>query len=109
LVRPSFLLTLIIAMTEKIDKDRVEQWRENILPVESAERLKSLANSADSRLAELCRELFDMLDAYEVSDSGRGFHPTTIQSCRVMHCARLGEILPEMKKLSSENASDVTR
>lgn len=33
-------------MTENFDKDRLEQWRQNVLPVKSAERLKSLANSA---------------------------------------------------------------
>ena len=64
---------------------------------------KALDISTGSRLAELCRDLFDMLDACEVSDSGREFHPTTIQSCRAMHCAKLAEILPEMKKLSFEN------
>ena len=63
-------------------------------------------SSAGSRLAELCRELFDMLDSYEVSDSGREFRPTTIQSCRVMDCAKLAKILPEMKKLSFENVED---
>ena len=62
-----------------------------------------LSESAGSRLAELCRELFEMLETYEVSDFGREFHPTTIQSCRSMQCARLAEILPEMKKLSFEN------
>jgi hypothetical protein len=35
-------------MTENFDKDRLEQWRQNVLPVKSAERLKSLANSAGS-------------------------------------------------------------
>lgn len=63
-------------------------------------------DSAGSRLAELCRELFDMLDSYEVSDSGREFRPTTIQSCRVMDCAKLEKILPEMKKLAFENVED---
>lgn len=67
---------------------------------------KALTDSADSRLAELCRELFDMLDSYEVSDFGREFHPTTIQSCRVMDCAKLEKILPEMKKLAFENVEE---
>ena len=62
-----------------------------------------LSESTSSRLAELCRELFNMLDTYECSDSGREFHPTSIHSCRAMHCSRLDEILPEMKKLSFEN------
>jgi len=58
------------------------------------------AQKTDSRLAELCRELFKMLDSCEVSDSGREFYPTEIHSCRAMHCARLDEILPEMRELS---------
>ena len=35
-------------MTDKFDKDRLEQWRKNTLHNESAERLKSLSTSAGS-------------------------------------------------------------
>ena len=40
-------------MTENFDKDRLKQWRQNVLPVESAEQLKSLANSTGSLQIQL--------------------------------------------------------
>ena len=36
-------------MTDTFDKDRLEQWRQNTLPVKSAERLKSLPAVAGSQ------------------------------------------------------------
>ena len=56
----------------------------------------------NSRLAQLVREFFDILETEEESSSGRRFQPTTITSCRVLHTRRLGEILPEMKSLAEE-------
>jgi len=53
-----------------------------------------------ARLAELCRELIGMLETVESTDEGREFHPTTISSCRVLTCERLGKIIPEIKRLS---------
>jgi len=57
-----------------------------------------------SELSRLVLELFEILDSVEETDSGREFHPTTINSCRVMHTERLGRILPEMKRLAEEQA-----
>jgi hypothetical protein len=53
----------------------------------------------DSRLVDLCREFIGYLETVEESDSGREFHPTTIQSCRCVVAARLGEIIPEIKAI----------
>ena len=61
-----------------------------------------------SRLAELCREFIGYLEAEEESYSGRHFHPTTIQSCRCMVSARLGEIIPEIKSIC-ENVKTETQ
>jgi len=52
------------------------------------------------RLRELCRELIEILETVESTDEGREFSPTTIRSCRVLTCERLGEIIPEIKRLS---------
>lgn len=52
-----------------------------------------------SRLVELCRELLGYFEAVEESDSGREFHPTTINSCRCTVTARISEIIPEIKAL----------
>jgi len=54
-----------------------------------------------SEVKELLKELFRMLDCVEESN-GREFHPTNISSCRVMHCAKLDEILPRLKEISEE-------
>ena len=53
-----------------------------------------------TRLMELCRELIEILETVEVSDNEREFHPTTISSCRCLTAERLGEIIPEIKRLS---------
>ena len=55
-----------------------------------------------SEVKELLRELFRMLDCVEESNDGQEFHPTNISSCRVMHCAKLDEILPRLKEISKE-------
>lgn len=52
------------------------------------------------RLAELCRELIEILEIVEASDNGREFHPTTINSCRCLTAERLSKIMPEIKRLS---------
>ncbi len=49
-------------------------------------------------IAALVRRLFQLLETVEVSDSEREFHPTRIQSCRVMHTIELGELLPKLKE-----------
>jgi len=51
------------------------------------------------RAALLVDELLKLLNTVEVSDSGREFHPTTINSCRTEHVMRLQEILPELADL----------
>lgn len=53
----------------------------------------------ENKLKELVKELFDMFDVVEVSNSGREFHPTGIQTCRVQHQIRLEKIIPEIKKI----------
>lgn len=56
-------------------------------------------NKTISELKELVKELFDMLDTEEESDSGRKYRPTTISTCRVMHSIKLKEILPKIREL----------
>jgi hypothetical protein len=50
-----------------------------------------------TRIDELCRELVAYLLIEEESDSGRVFYPNTISSVRVLHSARMNEILRELK------------
>lgn len=50
-------------------------------------------------LRTLVRELFEILDLEEETAHGVPFHPTYINSCRVMHCDRLDVILPKMKQI----------
>lgn len=47
-------------------------------------------------LLGLVRELLDMLETMEESDSFSTFHPTTIQTCRCMHAAKLNKIMPQI-------------
>lgn len=49
------------------------------------------------KLNKLLTEFFTILDSVEETDSGRPFHPVTINSCRVMKTKRLGELFSEMK------------
>lgn len=51
-------------------------------------------------IEKLLREFFEMLDQVEEGSEGGEFHPTTISSCRVMHCIKLDDILPRLKELS---------
>ena len=55
--------------------------------------------SGASRLVDLCREMIGYLDTVEESDSGREFHPTTINTCRCMVADRLSQIIPEIKSI----------
>jgi len=50
-------------------------------------------------LEQLVRELIDMLETEEESDSGSVFHPTTIRSCRIQHTMKLNEIMPQITTL----------
>ena len=56
-----------------------------------------------TRLVDLCQEFIGYLETVEESDSGGQFHPTTIQSCRCMVVARMGEIIPEIKSICENN------
>jgi len=56
------------------------------------------ARAEREEIAALVRRLFELLETVEVSDSEREFHPTRIQSCRVMHTIELGELLPKLKE-----------
>jgi hypothetical protein len=64
---------------------------------------QTLPNKQDAPLAVACSdllglvtELLNMLETVEESDSGKEFHPTTIQTCRCMHAAKLDKIMPEI-------------
>ena len=50
-------------------------------------------------LKDLVRRMFELLDIVEESDSGREFHPTTINSCRAGDAAQLEVILERMKAI----------
>lgn len=51
-------------------------------------------------LKSLVRELFELLDHTEETDSGKEFHPITITCCRVMMNERLNKLLSELKEAS---------
>ena len=57
--------------------------------------------SRNDTLAQAVREFFAILDQTEESDGGNVFHPTTIDSCRVLHTQKLNELLPRMKALAA--------
>lgn len=56
-----------------------------------------------SDIKDLVKEMLDILERREVSDSGREFSPTTISSCRCMDLERMGEILFELKVMVKED------
>jgi hypothetical protein len=66
----------------------------NIVNCESGLTVPTAVGSSD--LLGLVRELLDMLETVEESDSGSTFHPTTIQTCRCMHAAKLDKIMPQI-------------
>jgi len=53
----------------------------------------------DVQLSALVRELLDLLEVVEESDGGKEFHPTTIQTCRVLVAERLATLMPAIRKL----------
>lgn len=54
-----------------------------------------------SELKDLCREMLSIFDTVEDSEvSGKEFHPTTVQSCRVMDAQRIAEIFDRMRQLT---------
>ena len=50
-------------------------------------------------LKTLVLRMFAILDIVEESDSGREFHPTTINSCRAGDAAQLEVIFERMKAI----------
>ena len=52
-------------------------------------------------LKELVKEFIEILETVEESESGRKFHPVSIESCRVLLTKRIGELLTEIKQLVS--------
>lgn len=55
-----------------------------------------------TKLTELVKDLFDILEVVEESSEGVPFSPTVIRSCRAATSARLGILLPKMKALAKE-------
>ena len=52
-----------------------------------------------SQINKLVKELLEIFDTIEESDSGLMFHPVQISSCRVMLSKRVNEILVKLKEL----------
>lgn len=44
------------------------------------------------------KELFDIIDQVEVSDSGKEFHPTEITCCRAHLLPKLNDLIKVIKK-----------
>ena len=61
---------------------------------------------ACSDLLGLVTELLNMLETVEESDYGNEFHPTTIQTCRCMHAAKLDEIMPKITAIVRQSPND---
>ncbi len=51
-------------------------------------------------LEQAVKHFFDILNRTEESDSGRVFHPVTINCCRVMWIEDLNKTLKQMAELS---------
>lgn len=49
-------------------------------------------------LKKLIKEFIDILEETEESNSGRVFHPVTINSCRVLKTKRIAHLINEIKK-----------
>lgn len=64
-----------------------------------------MQTSPDTKIYDLVREFFKILDRQESTDSGRMFHPTTISCCRVMEQAKLEKVLEGMKNEISKTPS----
>ena len=78
----------------RLERERDEARNCFKVAMETAETYKRERDE----IAALVRRLFQLLETVEVSDSEREFHPTRIQSCRVMHTIELGELLPKLKE-----------
>jgi hypothetical protein len=59
----------------------------------------------DTKIYDLVREFFTILEREESTDSGRMFHPTTISCCRVMEQAKLMKVLEGLKDEISKTPS----
>lgn len=55
-------------------------------------------NEQYQELKSLVKQLFEMLDHTEESDSGKLFHPITINCCRAMMVEPLNKVLADLKK-----------
>ena len=64
-----------------------------------------MQTSPDTKIYDLVREFFTILEREESTDSGRMFHPTTISSCRIMEQAKLVKVLEGMKHEISKTPS----
>jgi hypothetical protein len=64
-----------------------------------------MQTSPDTKIYDLVREFFTILERQESTDSGRMFHPTTISSCRIMEQAKLVKVLEGMKNEISKTPS----
>lgn len=63
-------------------------------------KLMAIMRGKDEELSQAVREFFAILDTTEDSEmTGKEFHPTTIQSCRVLESQKLEKILSRMKQL----------
>jgi hypothetical protein len=57
-------------------------------------------------LIPLCREMIRILDIEEESDSGRSFHPTTINSCRTVDLLAMNAAISGIKDYLKNEAQD---
>ena len=62
-----------------------------------------------SDLLGLVTELLNMLETVEESDNGNEFHPTTIQTCRCMHAAKLDQIMPKITAIVRQSPNARTQ
>jgi len=59
----------------------------------------------DTKIYDLVKQFFTILERQESTDSGRMFYPTTISSCRVMEQLKLEKVLEGMKHEISKTPS----
>lgn len=55
-------------------------------------------NMDDTKLKDLVKDFFALLDIECESDSGRVYHPVTIGCSSVLYTRKLAEVLDKMKK-----------
>lgn len=66
--------------------------------------LKQCSQELECELAEIkevVAEFLGLLAIKEESDSGRVFHPNTIQSCRTYDLARIGALINQMESMTN--------